>query len=118
MCVSCNAEAIGYGEIFPGWYLVRATKNDVENNPEFPKDWWGLVEANSPSFVFETTPEVEPISGDISSWCDKAAKFQEELLLSPETGYRLVSAAIQAGWNRKKDHNFAEWLFDRLGRMI
>lgn len=132
MCLQCNVASTSFGEVLPGWYLHQATKEADYDKEDWPKDWWGLVECNDPTFVFETTPELDPVFGlnfdfkkstkeeidKLSHWSSKAHEFQHELVLDPESGHRLIEAAKQAGWIRKDHPNFAEWLFHRMARII
>lgn len=130
MCLQCSVASVSFGEILPGWYLQRATRDDELGDDTWPKDWWALVEVNDPTFVFETTPELDPTHSvaysdfteeqnkSLELWCRKARKFQNELIGPPKDGHRLIEAAKQAGWDRKKDPNFAEWLFHRMARIL
>jgi hypothetical protein len=52
MCEQCCAQVDSWGEILPGWSLVRATRD----GNYMKKGDWGLVEVNDPAFIFSTTP--------------------------------------------------------------
>ena len=56
MCESCLAEAENFGEVFPGVWLERATKDVVVDEFEWNAGEWGLVFCNAPFMVWGVTP--------------------------------------------------------------
>lgn len=87
MCTQCLVNPFYYGEVMPGWFLIRARRASSDMDV---KDW-GLVECNDPSIVFSTTPYI-PASGFSVA---EIEKFSDELVCDPSTGYRLIAAFKQ-----------------------
>lgn len=139
MCESCLAEAENLGEIFPGVWLERATKDVVVGDFEWGAGEWGLVFYNAPFMVWSTTPRPDPFDGqsdeeinrcseeameEFSQWCELAENFEVEALEFPITMtdvWRLVEAARQAPavpYDSEADGDFAKWLFNRIGLFL
>lgn len=129
MCLQCVSESITIiDQILPGFSLCLATKPD----PRFPK--WGLVECNDPTFMFEVDPisdpwenltdeEIDSENYDVKKE-EEFSKRYEEFKKSfnkvyPTTGYDLVKACIESGYNREKDGwNVIIWLFNYIGNYL
>ena len=126
MCECCCADAVDYGEVVSGWFLVRARKE----GQIMQTGQWGLVFCNGPSVVWTTTPIPNPFEGktdaeidalpDDEGWIEKAADFQ--VTGSPDmcltACWDLVEACRQSGYN-PEEHGDAEWwLFHRMGVML
>lgn len=133
MCLQCCTNAVDYGEVLPGWGLYRAQKDDQEIDPVWPKDHWGLIQCNDPDFVWEVTPELDPSFGKTDdqinaetpeeweaseAWLKKVAEFSNDLISDPKTGYQLVAAAVEAGYDLETDGRFEAWFFHRMARII
>ena len=133
MCEQCCAETETYLEPFPGWWLVRATKDGMM----MAKDQWGLVESNDPSFFWTVTPEKNPMYGmdeesipdsdpiwdSFDSWTEKVYVFMEQFDKSGEhnsvmSSWHLVDAAKKKGFSPEKSGDFYFWLFDYLARYL
>jgi hypothetical protein len=56
MCLQCLCEAKSYGEVIPGWLLMTSSKGDKN----WPLGYWGLVQSNDPTFVWEHRPLFDP----------------------------------------------------------
>lgn len=134
MCEQCVADTKNYCEPIPGWLLVRAQKD----GNYMKKDDWGLVECNDPTFLFKTTPWIDPVhnwtddqinalqSDDpqyilMDKWLDDMCQFQDELNkcnAGIDAGWRLIEACKKAGYDPSNDGSCANWLFHHLGGLI
>ena len=88
MCTQCLVNPFYYGEIAPGWFLIRARRNENDKDGMKIGDW-GLVECNGPSIVFKTTPFVYADERKLDIAIEK---FSDELYTDVRTGYRLYEA--------------------------
>jgi hypothetical protein len=121
MCEQCEAATVDIGEVVPGFYLVRATRKGHLMLP----GQYGLVEQNDPSFFWSSSMTPDP--GDDSS-DEAAARAYEndldavkELELEPAQGYRLVEAALRAGYQLAGTPNgegFYSWLHRRCVELV
>ena len=118
MCEQCLVNPIEYGEVLPGWFLIRATKDGMLMNAgEF-----GLVQTNSPAFTFSQVPEVEDASisdGHELLWFAKAGVFESELMkdASFDEVCLLGKACYDAGYTTDSGFMYM-WLFNHLGEII
>ena len=109
-----------YGEIFPDWYLVQATKDGLA----LVKDQWALVRRNDPDFAFIDTPYPEPKQDDSDAsylaWAELANGCLQCFNDNPAfLYYRLVSVAKQFAEYDPSEHPvFEMWLFDYVGKYI
>ena len=133
MCEQCLTNPVYFGEPIPGFILARARRQG--------NDWnigdWGLIECNDPSFTWSMTPTPNPCWGmtddeedewenaadknsiEYKRWFGWPREFVEQFEnCGPNTGYDLVAAAMQVGYDRKKDGTFAYWLFDYLAEYL
>ena len=136
MCMQCVTRSVLYGEIFPDWYLVRATQGDLmgpNKTSVWNKGEFGLVQVNDPDYIFGTIPMKDPfydwtdeqINSASPEFCalsdcfmDSAIELEESLQSNPETGWRLINAAIQVGYNPKEDGRFSFWFLHYLACFI
>lgn len=129
MCEQCVAKAVMVAEnVIPGFHLMQAT----QGSRHWKKGWYGLVEVNDPTLVFEGPLLQDPTHG----WSDDAInamsqevqaalgrydesveKLEEALVVDAGTGYRIVSACMEAGYNRKEDGFIHYWLMNYMATM-
>lgn len=108
MCLLCDAEAIHYGEIAPGWFLEKATID--------ADDWlagmWALVQQNQPSFVFTKTPIVGESSNfeTLNSWINEFEKYGNFY-----SAY-LLGKAIEGSFIDRL--SFYKYLYERIATCI
>jgi hypothetical protein len=128
MCEQCAAATINIAEFAPGWNLVRAT----QDGGRMKAGQYGLVTFNDPSYLLSVVPKPAPNGGVIGDddgpmlhkawdeWFGIAGRIDADLACDPVTGYALVSACIEAGWDRPGSDLplFSQWLTDRLGRIL
>lgn len=136
----CITKPLHYGEVLPGWFLMKATKNAYSNldpdGPPWKADQWALCRYDLPEYVWTVNPIKDPCFGltdeeitrlDISTkkfndFEDSLFAFEKEIYANrsdPLIGYRLVDAAIQAGYNQKiHGFRFLDWLFHYLAVWI
>jgi hypothetical protein len=86
MCTQCIVNPFYYGDIAPGWFLIRARR---EETGVMEIGDWGLVECDNPNIVFKTTPF---IYADKEKLFDAIGNFSGEMFTDIEAGYRLYSA--------------------------
>ena len=132
MCQQCTTNAISFGEVIPGWFLMRARRD----GNTWKRGQWGLVWSNDPSFTWTTTPTPSPVFGmtdnEEEAWFEAnegtpemarmmamaPAEFRGVFECDPLTGYGLVTAAMERGYDPDKSGDFAYWLFDRIGEYL
>ena len=113
MCELCVAKARSWELSIKGWFLVQAT----QDGDTLKEDQYGLVRKNTPEFIFTVTPEPQP-EDNLKSWRGKVWDFEEQLQGYPESGYKLITAAMAAGYDPEETPIFRFWLFDYLGKVI
>ena len=132
MCLQCDTDPINYGELLPGWALMKATKTSTFN--EWKQDEYGLVRCNDPDFIFTCQPmenpysglsdeevdlklkEDEAISGSYFEFLDKASDLEASLKGNIQQSVELWEAATKAGFNGEMCID--EWLLDKMARLI
>lgn len=129
MCEQCSAATITYGEIVPGFWLVRATQ---QGNTMVLGDW-GLVESNDPHFVWQGDIVPDPTEGLSDEDLETMTPEQEQaeklfydnfeairfMDLPVSAGWRLVQAGIQAGYQPEKiAGDFPYWLYCRMAKLV
>ena len=132
MCKQCTAESISYGEVIPGWILVRARK-DAD---EWKAGQWGLVWENDPSFTWSSDPTPDPLfrmpEAQWDAWFEanrdtpaaiRAMEsapddFEAAFQCAPDIGYGLVTAGMQRGYDPEKSGDFTGWLFSLMGEHL
>jgi hypothetical protein len=137
MCEQCLTNPISFGEPMPGFFLKRARRDG--------NDWkqgeWGLIECNDPSYRWCTTPTPDSTWGmtddEEEAWFENADKSSPEYrraievlsdsendfyaafkVCSPLSGYDLVKAAIEVGYDPERSGSFQYWFFDYLGEWL
>jgi hypothetical protein len=123
------AETKTYGEVLPCWWLVQATKD----GHEMKAGDYGLVVCNDPDYIWSGTPRKDPsfgmtdeefdnMSDDVGREWDDFMDYVDELRKhfnsDPMTGYSLVTAAKEAGWDRETHGFLLVWLSHRMAEVI
>lgn len=134
MCQQCTTDALNYGEVIPGWYLMRAQKDGTT----WKAGHWGLVWSNDPTFTWEETPTANPAFGLSDE--DEEALYQANKdneigarivsmslpedfsrafgRMNPRTGYEIITAAMERGYDPKESGDLSWWLFDWIGEYL
>lgn len=126
MCEQCLVNPLNFGEPMPGWFLIRARR---ENDMKVGQ--WGLVEANDPTFVWTTTPKLQPnfqmtideeeAFSIETGWhidYDIFGDFHDAFDCSPNIGYKLVKSCMAVGYIPDVHYDVREWLFSYLALWI
>ena len=134
MCDQCTTEALRYGdEVMPGFCLMKAQKEGVR----WHAGDWGLVESNDPTVTWTSEPQPSPVYGmtdeQEEAWFkeneDNPAlietalgfvpdDFRNAFDLDPGTGYRLVMAGKECGYDPETSGFFVNWLWEHLGEHL
>ena len=128
MCMQCLTEAKPVrddeSEVLPGYYLYIATKSYDAAGSGWYEGELGLVQMNDPSYIITAKPLPEPPDGDEYTKEDKAFWEQvgildDDLQGDPMSGYSLVNACKQAGYDPEVDgYRIAAWLLNYLYQYI
>ena len=137
MCEQCTTAAISFGEPLPGWYLKRARRD----GNDWKKGEWGLIRSNDPTFKWSLTPTPSPMWGmtdeEEEAWFEAVDKtspeyhrgiklilskefdeYEDQFMCDPRTGYMLITAAMERGYDPHASGHIAHWLFDYLGEWL
>jgi hypothetical protein len=132
MCEQCTAETITLGDLFPGWRVVKATKN---GNMMKAGDL-GLVQSDDPDYVIScavpciTDPsfgmndeDFDKLAEDVNDttfdkFMDWAYHVEASLVGHPVSGWSLVQDSKDAGWDYKKDRIFGFWLAHKIALVV
>jgi hypothetical protein len=132
MCEQCMAETKCYGEVMPHWWLVQATKEGWMMKPGD----FGLVYINDPDFVwspdfmpmidptFDLTDEQQDVMTEEQNkewdvFYDRVTEIEKHFDCEPTTGYNLVSAAKEAGYDEDKHGwRFLAWLTHQMALVM
>lgn len=122
MCTQCVVNPIYYGEVAPGWWLIRARKDEVGDDGMKVGDW-GLVECNDPSIVFSVTPVV--YDNDTDTY-NTYTEFFYNFMFAPSVGYRLyksmenvtVPFRVKRQWIKDMAYSFEERFYYYLADFI
>lgn len=118
MCLQCLVDPYYFGEIAPGWKLIRARKNDHKDH-EMKAGDWGLLRSNDPDFIWSVYPlhiaQFDTATDEEFFIYSKALEEFENSLKnsSLNTFVNLVNACKY----NEKEH-FVEWLFNHLAQYI
>ena len=104
MCEQCLVNPLFYGEVIPGWYLIKARR---ESSSMRVGDW-GLLRINNPDFIWSTF-DFEPSD-------ENAITFYDCWSCAPETGHALFSSALKAGFT--EDDSLFYWLGSKIQEHI
>lgn len=103
MCLQCTSACIYLGKPLEGFILARSRRTD--HGGEWPVGFWGLIQSNDPTFIWEATPDKET---------EAPHEFVTAFFCPVDTGYEIYKAAMKAGYNPETDGFFAYWLWDYL----
>lgn len=135
MCEQCLTWPISFGQPLSGFTLMRARRD----GNDWMKGEWALVECNDPTFQWRVTPTPSPIWGMTDD--EEEAYFESLTHGSPEydrvsfaydrgdfeevfsnmtamTGYKMITAAMEKGYDQKQHGCFLPWFFDYLGEYL
>jgi hypothetical protein len=116
MCTQCLVNPLYFGEVLPGWYLIRARRK----GGYMEVGDWGLIRANDPDIIFKTTPMIEPNIGSEEriEYRNRVDAFYNELVAPVHISFRLVESAQKQAYNIEEDGHFHIWFFDHLAGYI
>jgi hypothetical protein len=132
MCEQCLAETKTFGEVIPHWWLVQATKEGWQMKPGD----YGLVYMNDPDFIWpkELVPITDPTfglsdeeeeamdagaNGKWNEFIERVDKIDGNFWCEPATGYSLVNAAKEAGYDEEKHgYRLLSWLTHQMALVI
>lgn len=122
MCTQCVVNPIYYGEIAPGWFLMRARKDEYGSDGMRAGEW-GIVECNDPTIVFDVTPIV--YTNSEQTW-ETYYKFYYNFMFAPSVGYKFYNAVNSANipfrvrrqWLREGIYGFEQRLYYYLADFI
>jgi len=128
MCLQCLTKAKTiHKNVLPGFSLMQSTvKTD-----EWPLGWYALVEMNDPSFVFpgpvlpdttdglsdEALNAMDGFPAGYDEFCASADVLGEKLVSDPVSGYRLVRACMEAGYQMTDGH-IHYWLLHHIATKV
>jgi hypothetical protein len=129
MCEQCLVNPLYFGEVIPGWCLIRARRqgSDMEVGD------WGLLRMNDPDLIWKSTPQLDPtfyMTDDEEAEYWKTHSYKDEAVHAAEDfvdtlwcqpvslGYDLVSAMMEAGYSRKQHGPVEWWLWQKLAEHI
>ena len=124
MCTQCLVYPYYFGEVIPGWFLIRARKDDYKDNPLVMKAGdFGLVVVNEPSVVWSTLPKIIPNDDSSDEELDKfyaeVDEFEERITHMGIDGIvSLVNSCRKVGFNENNNKYFAEWFYDYIAKYI
>lgn len=106
--INCFGNEEYYGELVPGYGLVRLTQL-VAPDPEgeYREGCWGVTYSNDPDFTFFETPKAN--NDDIGQ------HYDERLYGDIQSCHRFWESCLKAGYNPEV-HGYAlgYWLADRI----
>lgn len=129
MCEQCLAKAVVIqNNIIPGYNLMQSTVG----TEDWPLDWYGIVEMNSPTFVMPgpilkdpyknlSTAQINNLAAEDNDDLFMAAvsNLEEQLVLPIIDGYRFTNACIAAGYDyAEHGSNIAAWLMDHIATVL
>jgi hypothetical protein len=114
MCEQCLVNPLFYGEVLPGWFLIRARR---ESSSMKVGDW-GLLRCNDPDFIWSSHPVLDLSSDDEEENLSiPEDDFTSAFRCDPNTGYALVKAAEQSGYH-PEEGGLLYWLWEYLAKFI
>lgn len=122
MCTQCVVNPIYYGEIAPGWFLMRARK-DEGGTEGMRVGEWGLVECNDPTIVFDVTPVV--YDNPDQTW-EAYGKFYYNFMFAPSVGHKFYTAMgqvkipfrVKRQWVKNSVYGFEQQFYFYLADFI
>lgn len=130
MCVLCLCKPREYGDVFPGWTLMLATKSAPTEN--WYEGEYALVHGGIPVIAWNNDPVPDAFAGMTDAEIDAAhlnsrisnrvydrasEMFRKHLRVVNGLGpiHALVTMAIANGYNVEADGCFESWLFHHMG---
>ena len=129
MCLLCSTNAITVIEnVLPGYHLEQATKSV----PTWKAGEYGLTGGNDPDFIFPGELVADPTDGmsddeldaldeSDARWIQSREHFkyvesiEPRFNAGPMTGYRLVKACMDAGYDPERDGTrVLSWLVNHI----
>ncbi len=122
MCTQCVVNPIYYGEIAPGWWLMRARK-DEGGLDGMKAGEWGIVECNDPTIVFDVTPVVY---NDADQTWELYYKFYYNFMFAPSIGHKFYTAMekvkipfrVKRQWVKNSIYGFEQQFYYYLADFI
>jgi hypothetical protein len=124
--INCYGDEVIYSEVVLGWGLVQLV-NISEGIEPFTVNGFvmgegdfGLTNYNDPDFVFSMPPMLEPeiwydnFSYEENLYYKTLDHYHERLCCSVDTGYKLYTDCLEAGYNPKEDGHVASWLLPKI----
>lgn len=111
--INCCGKEEMYGEVVPGWMLVRlieSTQGLEVGQFVMGEGSWGLTWCSDPSFVFDLPPCLDD---DTDHSVMVAQHYEQRLTGRVFDGYLLGKACVEAGWN-EMECGLGYWLADRM----
>lgn len=134
MCLQCVTEPDNYGEIVPGFYLMKSTKGSPD---EWEAEIFALVEINDPTYYLDNIPApiCDPMFELTEGEEEKARSnpeidMQEDLFIEqmhimmdnlcgrPISGYRLYKSCLDSGYSMEKHCPLESWLLHKIAERI
>jgi len=127
VCKRCIAKTTIIGKVVPGIILVRATVQGCSMEP----NEFGLVKGDDLIHTFMRIPRSHPFYGlsdneantraeadglaPLMDWSKLSLGFSKRFLVDLNTGWWVVKACLQAGYDPDLDGAAGVWLFHRMG---
>lgn len=117
MCEQCLVNPLYFGEVVPGWFLIRARRA----SDDMKVGEWGLVQVNDPAFTWSS--KIEPFDTESEDVLleESPSDFYDGICsLDLDTLTRLIVACERAGYvafgdNAFKDFNSLDgWLWRKI----
>lgn len=102
MCEQCMINPHYFGQPIPGYTLIRARRASRETQ----LGQYGLVQCNDPTFTFSFNFHLMP---ETREWDEQVAGLWKQFDCHPVTGFELITACIQAGYNVPDSGPFVDW---------
>jgi hypothetical protein len=98
-------------DIVPGFGLFKCQNN---------QDSWKIVfEHADETILMFNTANIHSLKNGHASFWKAVEEFNKVIKIHPMTGYQLVKASVQEGWQPAQHGEiYANWLMERLYRVI
>lgn len=132
MCECCSAATLTCGEVLPGVWLVRATRD----GHRMKEGDWGLVIQNDPfvhwGFSFEEDPAerltdeewgaLDPVQKELLNQSSRRVaaiqrQFGELCVFDARFGYGLVERSKKVGYDPETGGTYFYWLYERVRKV-
>lgn len=102
MCEQCVINPLYFGQVFPGYTLIRARRESAETKV----GQYGLVQCNDPTFTITFNFHLIP---DTKEWDEQVAQLWKQLDCHPVIGFELITACITKGYSVADSGPFVDW---------